>query len=1381
MRANLLCFLLLALLAPSAFGANCTSTGTGNWSTTGTWDCGIVPGAADTVTIQDGTTVTVTANASASTLTIENGANTFLVINANITLNVSGAASFVATNTNSRTRRITVNSGSQLLIGTTLTMAQGTNTGGVVELLINAGGLVDVGGNVAFSGTPVPLVTFSGAGTMRVGGNVPTGATITPSTGTLVLDGIGTQALGTYTTYPILSISKTAGSVTTSGAIQSTGLVFATNNVGGLTAGGNITTPSLSFASGNTGLAAMGTNTLIVSGSCASSVTRTGAGHVTGNLRLTFAAAGTCTYPVGDATNYTPMTVALTGGAAGTLTGSVTAGAPANLGFSPLSTTKYVARSFNLGAGTDTATATSYNATLNWVAGDVQGGAAFANFIVAQYQNGWLVPNPSFSGNAATSIVAQTMTAAFTTAQVLAVGEAFACLPPTGPGTIPNGVTCQCDRFGRSNLNPSTIFNSNWLLSTSSGTFGIPKITNQGYLRLTDNTGNNSSAATVPGIFPAAGNWVSVEFQNYAYNGSGADGIAVTLSDYSIAPTPGAFGGSLGYAQKTGINGFAGGWIGVALDEFGNYSANSEGRTGGPGFSADSIGVRGSGSGTTGYNWLSGALGIGNIDNAGSATPANGYMYQVIVDATAYTTGAKTAMVSVRRDTTGTGNSYATVVTPFDAYLVNATQAAVPVNWQISFTGSTGGSTNIHEIANLKVCAQTFLPPTATTTAADFNAIDSALPNTKPNALFGHIYMKVANVPFKLNVAALLPQVGGVSQGVNTVYASGGNKTVSVKLIDDSQPGTSCNSTDAACTACAKPSIVPAQTVTFTAADGGFKASPDFTVNAGYKRVIAQMTEGTTVGCSTDAFSIRPATYALTSSVSTPTKAGASFTITASPRNPTNAVITSGFGAPLLDTTKAPAPPPGLTPTLLQQSWNTGAGFGTFIYNDVGTFNLPVNAIYDPQFGNAAGEAQDRTNGDCNPGSGSPYVPIVCYGYSGAACASPVTAGPADTNGKYGCDIGSQATTQLINTTSPNDGRFYPDHYEASLAVAHGCSANAFTYMSQPFSMTSAAAGSMQIKALAAGQTYATAPGLPSYTGSYTPRATVWFGAANGVGSNTDLIKCISSTQNVTANRCLLTTLSTSPSSLLPAPAPSTWTTGSFTVAPTTYYFDPPKDATTSADTTWGPYDSLSVGVYVYDSDGSTLTIPVGQSFAMTNGTVSSTYQAINGSLPMKVRYGRLRIPNGSGSEQAPIVVPVLLEYWGGGAWVPNLLDTSCTSLAPLPSVAFGGNTTANACYGGTGSLCTSTTAGPVGSIYTTQLNNVPANTGTPVYSSPQFSFGQRNLVLAAPKKSGTLGVAVQAPTWLKIGPVNTAGTNPSGTVRYGSYNSRFIFLRENY
>ena len=112
---------------------------------------------------------------------------------------------------------------------------------------------------------------------------------------------------------------------------------------------------------------------------------------------------------------------------------------------------------------------------------------------------------------------------------------------------------------------------------------------------------------------------------------------------------------------------------------------------------------------------------------------------------------------------------------------------------------------------------------------------------------------------------------------------------------------------------------------------------------------------------------------------------------------------------------------------------------------------------------------------------------------------------------------------------------------------------------------------------------------------------------------------------------------------------------------------------------------------------------------------------------------------------------------------MPNLLDTACTRLLGPPPTAFGGNTATGACYGGaaaSGNQCTSTTAGGVGSIYTAQLSNVPANSGVPTYGAAAFSYGQRNVILAAPKAAGTLGVSVQAPAWLKIGPTNATGAN---------------------
>jgi MSHA biogenesis protein MshQ len=1341
MRRQLLGLVMLGIAAPSAFAGTCSSAATGNWNVASTWGAGCtgaggIPAAADNVTISNGNTVTVTASSSVTSVTMAGGTanNVFLNLNSGVTLTVSGGVTFTASTSNTRTRRITVASTGQLQIGGNLTINTGSVTGSVADIAIATGAAVTVAGSITYTGTVAPSITVSGTGNLTVGGDFSNGLTFTPASGTVTYNGSGAQNLGTYT-YNNLVISKSGG---------------------GATATASASAATLQFAAGNAGIVTVSSGTLTVTGTCPGAVSQTGSGWVNGNLRLTFGAGSqTCTFPIGDATNYSPLTIATTGANGGTLTADVTNAIHPQNATWPLSTTKYVNRYWTLGAATDTLTVTSYNATMNWVAGDIQGGANYQNFIVGEYQGGWLVPNPSSSSNTATSIVATGITTAFTTAADLVVGEPFACLPPA---SAPVPLVCQCDNFGRSNLNPSTIYNSNWLLSTSSGSFGLPKIVNQSYLRLTDNTGNNATAATVPGIFPAAGNYISVEFKQYAYNGTGADGIAMTLSDYSIAPTPGAYGGSLGYAQKTGINGFAGGWIGVALDEYGNYSNPTEGRVTGPGFFPESVGVRGSGSGTTGYPWLAGALSLGanTIDNRASTAPKNGYLYQVIVDARNYTAGTHTASVSVNRDTTGTGNSYANLVAPFDAYVVNASQAPVPVNWQISFTGSTGGSTNIHEIGNLKVCAQTFIPPTSNGTAAGFNAIDSALPNTKQNALFGHIYMKLANVPFTLNVAALLPPVGGVSQGVNTVYVTSGSKNVTVKLIDDSQAGTSCNSSASACTNCSK-TVITSQTVNFTSADAGFKTSPAFTVPNAYKRVIAQMNDGTTTGCSTDAFSVRPAWYALSSSVSSATKAGTSFTITATPKNPSNATVTGATGSPVLDNTKAPTA--GGNQTLLMQSWNAGASFGTFIYNDVGNFTLPVNAIYDAQFGNAAGEAQDRTNGDCNPGSGTPYVPIFCYGYSGASCTN-LTPWSPDSSGKYSCDIGSAA--------SPSIGRFYPDHYEASLAMTQGCSTDAFTYMGQPFSMTSSSSGAIQVKALAAGQTFATAPGLPSFTTGYSNLSTLWFGAQDGLTPATDLIKCISSAQNTSPNRCALTTLP------FKTAASNAWINGVYTAPATTFYFDPPKDATTTPDATWGPYDSLNVGITVLDSDSSTLTIPAGQSFLL-NG---DTYQRISGSSPTKQRYGRMRIQNAAGSEQVPLAVPVFVEYWNGTGWTPNTLDATCTRLATTPT-AYGGNTAAASCFG-TG--CTAVSSGSVGSIYTSRVQAVGANAVAPLsYSSPQFSFGQRNVTLSAPKASGTLGLSVEVPAWLKLGPNDPTGVNPSATIRFGTYNSRFIFLRENY
>lgn len=281
--------------------------------------------------------------------------------------------------------------------------------------------------------------------------------------------------------------------------------------------------------------------------------------------------------------------------------------------------------------------------------------------------------------------------------------------PSSATGTIVNDdvdpAGCYLDTFtGADNSAPS----SNWTTTTSSGSFGAPRIFGN-RLRLTDNSTSVSTAAHLQRMFPGAGNKIVVEFDHFAYNGTGADGIALTFSDAAVTPQAGAFGGSLGYAQKSnpgsdctvvgGCPGFAGGWLGIGFDEFGNFSNDTEGRIDGPGSRPDRVAIRGSGSGQSGYVYHTGsALLSPGIDQSGT-TPSPGYRYRVTID---HTDGVQ-AKVSIERSTNG-GSTYATIIPQYDAKAQTG-QAAVPENWLLSYTGSTGASTNIHEIDNLKVCA----------------------------------------------------------------------------------------------------------------------------------------------------------------------------------------------------------------------------------------------------------------------------------------------------------------------------------------------------------------------------------------------------------------------------------------------------------------------------------------------------------------------------------------------------------------------------------------------------------------------------------------------------------------------------------------------------
>lgn len=120
-------------------------------------------------------------------------------------------------------------------------------------------------------------------------------------------------------------------------------------------------------------------------------------------------------------------------------------------------------------------------------------------------------------------------------------------------------LTCFADGFDSAQINPDS-----WVVAQRNSST-LPSVQN-GRLRLTENTTNQATSATFQRLFPGASNLVTVEFDQFAYKtsgSSGADGMAVVLSDSTLTPQPGAFGGPLGYGFKTGISGFAGGWLGV--------------------------------------------------------------------------------------------------------------------------------------------------------------------------------------------------------------------------------------------------------------------------------------------------------------------------------------------------------------------------------------------------------------------------------------------------------------------------------------------------------------------------------------------------------------------------------------------------------------------------------------------------------------------------------------------------------------------------------------------------------------------------------------------------------------------------------------------------
>ena len=943
-------------------------------------------------------------------------------------------------------------------------------------------------------------------------------------------------------------------------------------------------------------------------------------------------------------------------------------------------------------------------------------------------------------------------------------------------------LTCYNDNFNGT-------LASNWVMANETGTFGNPRIVNQ-RLRLTDASTGVSTMAALQQLFPAANNKIIVEFDHLSYNGSGADGMCVVLSDASIAPVPGAFGGSLGYAPKqvsaggdTTHAGFAGGWIGVALDEYGNFSNPTEGRTGGPGFRPDSASVRGSGSLYTGYTYIAGTTTLSpGIDNAGSTTPAPGYRYRITID---HTDGIH-AYTSVERDTTGTGNSYTTLVSPFDAKAA-AGQAAVPANWFLSFTGSTGASVNIHEFDNLRVCSTQPQPlPTLNHVrllhdgCAPINIPKTitlkACADTNCSVLYlGPVTVDLTNIagvtwssdpitfsggqttvtltktttdtvtiggtitsPAATNTTAICyngatqtcmlssscfdavevtkaastpiyTKLSGTAFSLDVLgLATGFTGPVSVALVDPTAASGNCSDFNTGLTAEAA--------YTFLTGDNG-RRTFNFSYPYAAKNVKVRIRNTTTnlSVCSSDNFAIRP--LLLTLSTTTPLApasntltAGANFNLTA------NSGISAGYtGTPTNDLAKiVDHNNAAIEAGVLTGAFTAATGVsaaGTFQYLDVGTITLNTNAVFDSSF-----TAVDQVRGLVNG---------VDHGANGD-CASNSFSNTL-TGGLYGCNIGGTALGPL--------GRFVPHHFTVVGAIANACTVGNFTYMNQPF-MLSRSGDPSKAEIVEARNSSDTV--TKKYSGAYGP-GVVSYGAEN----NDNGI-------NLSARLALS----------------GSWVNGVYTLTGniTTATFNRPVTAT--PDATWGPFDSLDLGLTVTDINVTTSPKVSGADMnpSVAGGT-NFAYKKFSGS-PLRMRYGRLRLPNAYGPETAAVIMALRTEYYNGTGFATNTLD-NCTSLNLATDLQL--NT-------GSGWVAGNTTM-PIGS----------GTTKATLANSP-FVNGQAGLSFSAPG-AGNIGyVDVQIPTmssvpWLQYDWDNNGSLDPSlnARVNFGIYrgNDRIINWRE--